>query len=112
MDGRQDRNGLLGDIDTREDSGGLRDTRESLVEDLWWQVAELEVDVVLLRTNTTALANFDGHGTRDDVTRCEILRRRRITLHEPLTLRVKEVSTLTTRTYARRRHYMHDILCP
>ena len=41
----------------------------------------------------------------------EILRRWRITLHEPFTLRVEEVSTLTTRTYARRRYYMHDILC-
>ena len=100
MDGGEDGNGLFGDIDTREDSRSLRDTRETPVEDLCGQVAELEVDVVLLGTDTATLADLNGHGTRDDVAGCEILRRRRITLHETLTLRVKEVSTLTTRTYA------------
>ena len=71
------------------------------MEDLGRQVAELEVDVVLLGTDTATLTDFDGHGTRDDVAGCKILRRRRITLHEPLTLRVEEVSTLTAGTWER-----------
>jgi hypothetical protein len=61
MDSRQDGNRLLSDIDTGEDRGGLRDTRKTLVENLWWQMAELKVDVILIRSNTTSFTDFHGH---------------------------------------------------
>ena len=98
MDGGEDGNGLFGDVDTREDSRSLGDTGETLVEDLCGQMAELEVDVVLLGTNTAAFADLDGHRTRYDVAGREILRGRRVTLHESLALRVEQVATLATRT--------------
>ena len=98
VDGGEDGNGLFGDIDTREDSRSLGDTGETLVEDLCGQMAELEVDVVLLGTDTATLADLDGHRTRNDVARRKILRSRRVTLHESLTLRVEQVATLTART--------------
>jgi hypothetical protein len=60
MDGRQDRDGLLGNVDTCENGGSLRDTRETLVKNLRWQVAELEVNVVLVRADTTAFADLKG----------------------------------------------------
>lgn len=99
MDGRQNRDGLFGDIDAREDSRGLRDTRETLVENLSREMAELQVDVVLLGTNTTTLADLNRHRARDDIAGSKILRSGRVTFHEPLTLRVQQVSALTTRTY-------------
>ena len=98
MDSGQDRDGLLGDIDTREDSCGLGDTGETFVQNLRRQVAELEVDVILLGTDTTTFTDLNCHRTGHDVTGGKILRGRRITLHEPLTLRVEEVSSLTART--------------
>jgi hypothetical protein len=52
---------LLSNIDTGEDRGGLRDTRETLMENLGWQVAELKVDVVLIRSNTASFTDFHGH---------------------------------------------------
>jgi hypothetical protein len=61
MDGRQDGDGLLGNVDTCENGGSLRNTRETLVENLRWQMAELEVNVVFVRANTTAFANLEGH---------------------------------------------------
>ena len=94
----QHRDGFFGDIDTREDGGGLRDTGQSLVENIGWKMAELEVNVVLLWTNTTTLTNLNGHGTRHDITRRKILGRWGVTLHETFTLRVQEVSSLATRT--------------
>ena len=94
----QDGDGLLGDIDTRENGGGLRDTGETLVEDRSGQVRELEVDVILLGTDTTTLANLHGHGARDDITGSKILGSGGITLHETLTLGVQEVSSLTAGT--------------
>lgn len=97
VDGGEDGNGLLGNVDTGEDRGGLRDTGETLVENLSRQVRKLEVDVVLIGTDTTALADLHGHGTADDVARGKILGSRCVTLHEALTLAVEKVSTLTTR---------------
>lgn len=98
VNGRQHRDWLLRHIDTGEDRRRLRDTGKTLVEDLSWKVAELQVDVVLLRTDTTALTDLDRHGSRDDIARGKIFRGRRIPLHEALTLRVEQVTTLTTRT--------------
>ena len=98
VDGRKNGNGLLADIDTSENGGGLRDTGQTLVKNLSGQVRKLEVDVVLVGTNTTTLADLHGHGTRDNVTRSKILGGRGVTLHESLTLGVEEVTTLTTRT--------------
>jgi hypothetical protein len=94
--GREHRDRLLRDVNTREDRRGLGDTGETLMENLGREMAELEVDVVLIGTNTTTLADLDGHRARDDVTRGEILRGRCVTLHEALTLRVQEVASLTT----------------
>jgi hypothetical protein len=61
-------------------------------------MAQLEVDMILLGTDTAALANLHGHGTGDDVTAGKILGSRGISLHETLSLGVEEVTTLTTRT--------------
>jgi hypothetical protein len=61
VDSWQDGNRLLSNIDTGEDRGGLRDTRETLVENLGWQVAELKVDVVLIRSNTASFTDFHSH---------------------------------------------------
>jgi hypothetical protein len=61
VDGGKNRDGLLGDIDTSENGGSLRDTRQTLVEDLGGQMAELEVNVVFLWTDTAAFTDFQGH---------------------------------------------------
>jgi hypothetical protein len=98
VDGGKNGDGLLADIDTSEDGGGLGDTGQTLVENLGGQVRKLEVDVVLVGTDTTALTDLHGHGTRDNVTRGKILGGGSVTLHESLTLGVEKVTTLTTRT--------------
>lgn len=96
VNGRKDGDGLLADIDTGKDTSSLRDTGETLSKNLGGKMAQLEVDVVLLGTDTTAVTDLHGHGTGDDVTRSKILGGRGITLHETLTLGVEEVTTLTT----------------
>lgn len=97
VDGGQNGDGLLGDIDTGENGGRLRDTGQTVVEDLSGQMAKLEVDVVLLGANTAALADLHGHGTGDDIAGGQILGSGGITLHKALTLGVQQVATLTTR---------------
>jgi hypothetical protein len=98
VDGGENRNGLLANINTSENTSGLRDTGQTLGKNLSGQMAELEVNVILLSTDTTALADLHRHGSRNDVTRSKILSGRGISLHESLTLGVEEVTTLTTRT--------------
>jgi hypothetical protein len=96
--GGQKRDTFLGDVDTREDGDSFRDTRQPLVENFSRKVAQLEVDVILFRTNTTTFANFNCHGTGNDITRSEIFRGRRLSFHELFTLRVQEIPSFTSRT--------------
>ena len=98
VDGGEDGDGLLGDIDTSEDGGGLRDTGKSLVEEIGGEVVEVEVDVILEGTDTASLADFHGHGTGDDITAGEILGGGGVSLHETLTLRVSEDTTFSSAT--------------
>lgn len=104
MDSRQDWNRLLGNIDAGKDSCGFRDTRQSLVQDVGRQVAELEEDMVLLGTDTSTFSDFEGHGSGDNISGGKVLGGRGVSLHESLTLRVNEVTTLTSRTYLTLEH--------
>lgn len=99
VDGGQDGDGLLSDVDASEDTSSLRDTRQTLSKDLSGQVAQLEEDVVLLSSNTATVTDLHGHGSRHNISRGEILGSGGISLHETLTLRVEEVTTLTTGTF-------------
>jgi hypothetical protein len=99
--GRQDGDRFLGNINAREDSSSFRDTRKTLLENIRREMAELEVDVIFLGTNTTALTNFDGHGARNNITRSKILGRRGVTFHEAFTLGIQEVASLSARTYGK-----------
>ena len=65
--GRQDRDGLLGDIDAREDARRFRDTRQPLMDDLRVQMAQVQMDMVLVRTAAPPLADLDRHRAADDI---------------------------------------------
>jgi hypothetical protein len=64
VDGRNDRDGLLGHIYSRKNSGCLGDARKPLMQNLWRKVIEMKVDVVLLRAHAATLANLECHGSR------------------------------------------------
>jgi len=96
VDSGQDWDRLLGNVDTSEDSGGLRDTRKTLVKDVWRQVRQLQEDVVLVRSDTTSLSDLQSHRSRNNVTRSKILGGRGVSLHKSFTLRVEQVSTFTS----------------
>ena len=53
--------------------------------------------MVLLRSDAAALADFDGHGARDDVARGEVLGRRRIALHEALARAIDQIGAFAAR---------------
>ena len=53
----------------------------------------------LLLADAPPLADLDRHGARDDVARGEILRRRRIALHEALALGIGEIAALAARAF-------------
>ena len=84
MHGRQHRDRLLGDVDVGKNARCLRNAGQALVQHLRVEVVEGEENVILLRPDAAALADFDGHGAGDHVTRGEIFGRGRIALHEAL----------------------------
>src|SRR6266851_4517002 len=61
--------GVLVDVDSGEYSRGLGDTRQSLLDDCGTQVLQMQIDMVLERTDAAPLANLDGHRAADDVAR-------------------------------------------
>lgn len=97
VDGRKNGDGLLGHVDSREDGSGLRDSGKSLGEDGGGEMRELKVDVILEGSNSSSLPDLDGHGPRDNISRREILGGRGVSLHESLSFRVEEVSSLSSR---------------
>ena len=98
VDGGQHGDRFLCHIDTSKDGCGLRDTRKTFVQDLWGEMAELQEDVILLGTDTTTFADFDGHTAGDDITRSQIFGGGGITFHETLPFGVQKVPSFTTRT--------------
>jgi hypothetical protein len=97
VDGRQDRDRLLGHVDAGEDLGAFGDARQALVQDLRIQVVQVQEDVVLVRTDAAAFADFDGHGAADHVARGQILGGRRIALHEALAFGIGQIAALAAR---------------
>ena len=58
---RHDRYRLAGQIDAGENARGLSNARQAFGEKLRVEVIEVKEDVVLLRPDTAAFANLDGH---------------------------------------------------
>ena len=65
--GRQHRDRFARDVDAREDSCRLGNSRQALLDDGSAKVFQVQVDVVLVRTDAPALADLDRHRTTDDV---------------------------------------------
>ncbi len=59
----------------------------------------MQEDVILLRADAAAFADFDGHGAGDDVARGEILGRRRIALHEALARGIDQIGAFAARAF-------------
>ena len=95
---RQYRDRLFRQVHTRKDTCRLGNTRKAQVQRLWRQVVEVQVDVIPLLAHAAPFSNFHRHTAGNNVTRCEVLIGRRITLHEPLAFGVGEVTTFPART--------------
>jgi len=93
----QHRDRFLGDIDATEDRRRLRNAGEPLSKHFSRKMTELQEEMVLFRTYTTTFTDFDCHATRYDVARGKILRCRSISLHEPFTFRVQQITSLPAR---------------
>ena len=97
VDGRDDRDRILGHVDARKNARAFRNARQPLVQHFGIEMIEMQEDVVAVLADATAFADFDGHGARDDVTRREVLGRRGVTLHEALALGIGDVTALAAR---------------
>ena len=59
---------------------------QSLAQNYWIEMREMNVHVVLVWATAAPLANLLHHATRDKVARREVFLMRRIALHEPLAM--------------------------
>lgn len=96
VNGGENGDGLLGNVNTSENGGGLGNTGESLVEHGGGQMRQLEEDVVAVLANTSALSDLQGHGSRHDISGGQILGGGSVSLHESLTVLVEQISSLTS----------------
>ena len=62
-------------------------------------MGELQADVVLLRSDTSALSDLNSHRSGNDISGSEILCSGCVTFHESLSLGVEQVSTLSSGSF-------------
>ena len=80
-------------------SEGLRQLTDARhVQHFLTQVIQLQHHVVAIRTAAVARQDFLDHRTCNDVATSQVLRVRRITLHEALAMLVDQVATFTAAT--------------
>ena len=95
----QDGNGRPADIHPGEDAGRLGDARQALVNDFRPKVFQVQVQVVPFRAYAAAFPDLYGHGAADHVPGCQVLRIRRVTLHEPLAGGIGQVTALAAHPF-------------
>ena len=66
--GRENRDRPFGDVDPGKDARAFGDAGQPLVDDCWVKVVEVQVDVVLLRSDPASLPDLDRHGAAHHVT--------------------------------------------
>jgi exopolysaccharide biosynthesis protein len=99
MDSWQNWNWLFGSVNTSENVGRLKNTWESLSQRLWWQVVQMEMNVVTIWTNSSSFKDFHGHCSGYDISGGEIFSSWSISLHESLTIAVSKDTTLTSASF-------------
>ena len=62
-------------------------------------MVEVQENVILLRPDTAALADLNGHGAGHNVARGEVLGRGRVALHEALAFGIDQVGALAARAF-------------
>jgi hypothetical protein len=84
VDGRHDRDRFLGRIDVGELVADFQNRRQTLLDGVGADVAQVQQHVVLVRTAAAAFLDFLVHRARHEVARRQVLQGRRIALHEAL----------------------------
>ncbi len=59
-------------------------------------MVEMQINVILLGSHSATFADFNGHGTGDDIARGKVLGMGCIALHEALAFRIGQVAALAT----------------
>ena len=99
VNGRQNRDRLLGHVDAGENTRRFRNAGQTLGKNFRIEMIEMKEDVILVRTHTATFADFDGHGAADDVARGKILGGWRIALHETFAFGIDEITAFATRAF-------------
>mmetsp|Transcript_5189 Transcript_5189/g.6776 ORF Transcript_5189/g.6776 Transcript_5189/m.6776 type:complete len:277 (-) Transcript_5189:520-1350(-) len=95
----QHRNWFFGNIHTCKNGGSLTDSRQSLSKQVRWKMIQMQVDMILFRSDTASISDFHGHGTTDNITRSQILGRGSITFHETFSFTIAQNSTFSTAAF-------------
>ena len=96
--GGHNRNGLNDGVDAQVRARKFGDVGKFGFENLSPEVGAVEQNIVFVRPSATTLNDLLHHATGNDVSRCEVLDGRRVTLHESLTRCVAKNCTFTTST--------------
>ncbi|CAB4569592.1 unannotated protein [freshwater metagenome] len=98
VSGGHNRNGLNDGVDAQVGARKFGDVRKFGFENLSPEVGAVEQNIVFVRPGAATLNDLLHHATGDDVSRCEVLDGRRVTLHKSLTRCVAKNGTLATST--------------
>ena len=94
MNRRYHRQRFAGQVDIGENLAGFGNTRQTFGQHFRCDMVKVEIDMILLRTDTAAFADFGSHAARDNVAAGQILGARRIAFHETLAFAVGQITAL------------------
>ena len=96
---RTDRQRLACQVDTCENLAAFGNAGQALCQHFGINMIEVEVDMVLIRANATAFADFHCHRARHHVTRGKVLCRRGIAFHKTLPFGIGQIAALAPRAF-------------
>ena len=99
VDRRHDRDRLLRDVDVGEVVADLEHARQPLHDGLGAEVGHVEDDVVLVRTAAAPGVYLQRHRAGHHIAAGEVLRGRRVALHEALALGIGEIAAFAAATF-------------
>src|SRR5690606_37190595 len=97
--GRDDRNRLLRYVYAGKYLRGFGDAGQARVQDVRIQMLQMQIDVILLRSDPATFVDFHGHGAAYHIAAGKILGVRGVALHEALTFGIGQVTTFAARAF-------------
>jgi len=105
VDGRQHWAGIHSGVHACKCAHCLQNAGQALVEQLLGQMVQVQMYMVTVLANAAALHDFDCHGSRHNISGCQVLGSGSVPLHEAFAFRIPEDSAFSAAAFSQEAAY-------